>query len=229
MERERFLDSVAHRLGRPRLLTQPERPNVQAPWPLVEAPLADRFCRELERVGGTWSRAASATELESQLCAAIMASGDSPSVAVGRRHFRELSLDFSRGSLDRLISWGDGSVSDPGEFRATALRADLGVTTAACAVASTGTLLLTVSRDAPRSVSLLPRRHFALIRENQIVPDLETALQLGAAATPSFSSMPSALLCISGPSRTSDIENDLSIGVHGPEEVHVIIVGGAAS
>jgi L-lactate utilization protein LutC len=35
--------------------------------------------------------------------------------------------------------------------------------------------------------------------------------------------MPSALVCVTGPSRTSDIENDLSIGVHGPAQVHVII------
>jgi L-lactate utilization protein LutC len=41
--------------------------------------------------------------------------------------------------------------------------------------------------------------------------------------------MPSALFFVTGPSRTSDIENDLSIGVHGPAEVHVIVYGGAAS
>ncbi len=178
-------------------------------------------------MGATFSRAESAADLRAQLVAAIDASGNAPSVSVSRRLLSSVGLDLSTSPVDRLVSWGDHGVSNAEEFRATALRADLGVTTAVSAVAATGTLLLAASLDAPRAVSLLPRRHLAILRESQIVADLREALSLGLAATPSPSQMPSALLCISGPSRTSDIENDLSIGVHGPEEVHVIIVNEA--
>lgn len=229
MERERFLDRVANRLGRPRLDAAPPRPALAVPWPSVEGRLAARFASEFERVGGTVSHASSLDAVRSLVSDAISALGEAKAVAVARSELEAFGLDTTKPPFDRISFWGDDSSDTPERFRKLALTAGLGVTTTACAVASTGTLVLAASKASPRSVSLLPRRHLALLRESQIVAHLGAALAFGAQAASSRVQMPSALVCVTGPSRTSDIENDLSIGVHGPAEVHVILYGEAVS
>lgn len=229
MERERFLDAIAQRLSRPRLRTAPPRSIPSAIWPPTEADLSVQFIRELESVGAAVTRAHSLAAVLSALDEAITASGQSPTVAVARSEFEALGLDTKAPQFDRVTFWGDPSCRTPARFRRQALTADLGITTAVSAVAATGTLVLTASSASPRSTSLLPRRHLALIHERQILPHLGAALALGAPASPSWDRVPSALFCITGPSRTSDIENDLSIGVHGPAQVHVVVYSERAS
>ncbi len=227
MERERFLDAVAERLGRPRLNFAPKRLPLQAPWPPFEGPLETRFAAELTQVGGTVSHANCVEEVMTQLAFAIFKGEGAVTVASARSEFEALGLDTQDERFAEVSFYGDTSCRTPDLFRQKALSADLGLTTAVSAVASTGTLILTANTASPRSVSLLPRRHLAVLHVSQIAPDLGSALALGKACTPSLSRMPSALLCITGPSRTSDIENDLSIGVHGPAEVHVILYSGS--
>src|SRR5439155_12443073 len=111
------------------------------------------------------------------------------------------------------------SSTDHALFRERALRADMGITTVDRAIVNTGTLALSASSARPRAVSLLPTVHLALVREDQLVDRLGTALD-GYLA---HEVMPSAVHFVTGPSRTSDIENDLSIGVHGPAAVSVIL------
>jgi L-lactate dehydrogenase complex protein LldG len=85
-------------------------------------------------------------------------------------------------------------------------------------LADTGSVVLGNSPDEPRSRSLLPERHISLLREDRIVPGLaELFSALGG-------ELPSALAIVSGPSRSGDIEQRLTIGVHGPGEVHVVLV-----
>jgi L-lactate dehydrogenase complex protein LldG len=223
VERERFLDAIATRLGRPRVTASPLRPTFSVPWPQLEGQLAARFSSELERVGGTVSHATSLDAVRSLLGEAISTSGETPAVAVARTELEAFGLDTKTPPFDRVSFWGDVACKTPDRFRRLALVAGVGITTAVCAVASTGTLVLAASTASPRSASLLPRRHVALIRESQIVPHLGGALALGSHVVASQEQMPSALVCVTGPSRTSDIENDLSIGVHGPAQVHVII------
>ncbi len=92
------------------------------------------------------------------------------------------------------------------------------MTTASAGIAASGTLLLQSAPDRPRCVSLLPRVHIALLREVDICTHLGEAMA-GVSADPA-----SMTLFVTGPSRTSDIENDLSIGVHGPEAVIVLLL-----
>ncbi len=97
--------------------------------------------------------------------------------------------------------------------------ADLAITGARHAIAETGTLLLAASTANPRSASNLPPVHVAVIRPSQIVSTLyDLAPRLAAEAAQA-----SCLMFITGPSRTSDIEQISTIGVHGPLELHVIV------
>ena len=94
-----------------------------------------------------------------------------------------------------------------------------GLTGALSAIAETGTLVIHSGQGRPLGASLLAEFHIAIIRSSQIVPSLEEALRNNEVRNAS------ALALITGPSRTADIEMTLTIGVHGPKELHVFIVG----
>jgi L-lactate dehydrogenase complex protein LldF len=99
--------------------------------------------------------------------------------------------------------------------------AELGLTGAEYAVAASGSLVMVATPHHPRAFSLLPPLHIALVKTSQILPDLAAlARQL---RTDFPDTLPSGVVLISGPSRTADIEQTLTIGVHGPGELHVLI------
>lgn len=93
-----------------------------------------------------------------------------------------------------------------------------GLTGAAAGVAESGTLILPGGAGRPPSASLLPEVHLALLDKADLFPDLSSAMTNIQAPQVECSSM----TLISGPSRTADIEMTLTIGVHGPRQVHVI-------
>ena len=103
-----------------------------------------------------------------------------------------------------------------------AREADLvGVTGAFCAVAETGTLMTVSSPGTPATVSLLPETHIAILRASRVVPGMEEAWQL---LRRERGLPPRAVSFISGPSRTADIEQTVTLGVHGPYRVHIVLV-----
>ena len=97
-----------------------------------------------------------------------------------------------------------------------------GVSTAVYGLADTGSVVLAASPEEPRSRSLLPDVHVTLLREDRILPGLD---ELFAALG---DDLPSALAIVTGPSRSADIEQKLAVGVHGPREVHIVLLPPAA-
>jgi L-lactate dehydrogenase complex protein LldF len=91
----------------------------------------------------------------------------------------------------------------------------VGLSGALVAVAETGTLVLPSGPGRSQFVSMIPEIHFAVLDSSCIHQDLSQILNL-----PELSEA-SAISLISGPSRTADIEMTLTIGVHGPGQVHV--------
>ncbi|MGH8700231.1 MAG: LutC/YkgG family protein [Burkholderiales bacterium] len=96
----------------------------------------------------------------------------------------------------------------------------VGITGAFCAIAETGTLMTVSGRETPATVSLLPETHVAVVRRSRIVRGMEEAWQL---ARSELGRLPRAVTFISGPSRTADIEQTVTLGAHGPYRVHVIL------
>jgi L-lactate dehydrogenase complex protein LldG len=95
---------------------------------------------------------------------------------------------------------------------------DLGITEADYLLPETGTLVLRSSSVQPRAVSLLPRIHLAIVHPEGLRPDMH---QVFAEAKDSH-----YLLFITGPSRTADIELTVTLGVHGPKNLFVWMLGG---
>jgi L-lactate dehydrogenase complex protein LldG len=97
---------------------------------------------------------------------------------------------------------------------------DVGISTAQAGIAETGTLILDSACERHRLVSLVPPVHIAIINASAIVATLADALTLLQQKEIS-----PAITFITGPSRTADIELTLTIGVHGPQELYVIVDG----
>ena len=97
---------------------------------------------------------------------------------------------------------------------------DAGFTVADCAIAATGSLVLASSPTKPRSLSLVPPIHIALVHAGDIYPRLIDA----ALAEHWGGGLPTNLVLVSGPSKTSDIQQTTAYGAHGPRELIVMVV-----
>jgi L-lactate dehydrogenase complex protein LldG len=96
----------------------------------------------------------------------------------------------------------------------------VGVTGAFCAIAETGTLMMLSGADTPATTSLLPETHVAVIDPRRIVATMEDAWDL---MRKEHQQPPRAVNFISGPSRTADIEQTVTLGAHGPYRVLLIL------
>lgn len=96
---------------------------------------------------------------------------------------------------------------------------DIGISGAQAGIAETGTLLLDSSRERHRLVSLVPPVHIAILDASQIVATLGEALS----TLRQEEQVSPIVTLVTGPSRTADIELTLAIGVHGPQELYVIV------
>jgi L-lactate dehydrogenase complex protein LldG len=111
------------------------------------------------------------------------------------------------------------------ELRALLARADLGLSGVDYVIAETGTLVLMARAGQMRGVSLLPPVHVAVARTSQVIATLADYLLLvQAAGADPQQYLTSCVSFVTGPSRTGDIELKLTVGVHGPGELHLVIL-----
>ena len=97
----------------------------------------------------------------------------------------------------------------------------VGITGVFCAIAETGTLMLCSGGASPAAASLLPETHIAVVPRSRIVSGMEEGWALLRAE---LGTMPRAVNFVSGPSRTADIEQTVTLGAHGPYRVHVLLL-----
>lgn len=111
-------------------------------------------------------------------------------------------------------------------LREEIIGAGMGITGADLAVAETGSVVVIPRSGLSRLVSVVPPIHLALVRPQDLVDTLDDVFLLRRLQYhKSGGDMGSYLNFITGPSRTADIEQTLVIGVHGPKEVHMVLLG----
>jgi len=106
-------------------------------------------------------------------------------------------------------------------LRALCATAPFGISSSDYALCDTGTLVMMASPAEARLISLLPPVHIAVVPAERILSGLDELFALD----PRPADHTSSTVFITGPSRTADIEQLLVRGVHGPGEIHVVIVG----
>ncbi len=217
MERENFLARVRASLGD---LEPPEAPPRYRPPPAPDrARLIELLIREHEAVGGVAYRVASPEDARRKVVE-ILTECEARKVIRGDTSLiRDLDLD-----AELAASGTELTIAEPGTpndaLRTSAFEADAGVTSVDFGVAETGTLALLAAPGQGRAVSLLPPVHVAVLDSRDVVLELAALFQeVSARGAP-----PSALTFVTGPSRTGDIEQTLTIGVHGPGELHLIVI-----
>ncbi len=111
-------------------------------------------------------------------------------------------------------------------LREEIIGAGMGITGADFAVAETGSVVVIPRPGLSRLVSVVPPVHLALVRPQDLVDTLDDVFLLRRLQYhKSGGDMGSYLNFITGPSRTADIEQTLVVGVHGPKEVHMVLLG----
>jgi L-lactate utilization protein LutC len=220
-DRTRFLQNIRHRTqtGRYRPTNSPDvawTPNGDRDGvPIVDPPA--RFLEELEALGGHGRHAATLKEARDQIVALARERGAKRLVRWDVQELDELGVDgLLRDAGVEVAVWRGLR-----DFREVAGWADVGLSTADWAVAETGSLVLADGLGRGRSVTLLPPTHVAVIPASRILSTVEEALGKYAAHP-----LPANVAFHTGPSRSGDIEMSLVVGMHGPGDVHVVLVGG---
>ncbi|HWQ14522.1 MAG TPA: lactate utilization protein [Roseiflexaceae bacterium] len=229
--RDRMLARIRAGLERTRPALEAEAasaPHVPPPFvhPAETDDLAQQFAAELARL-----------QAHPHLCADEEAALDVIQQLLERHTARaviawdldEVGLPGLRALLDaRGVTVHDAALGDVSQ-RAARLQAmepaPVCISGADALIAESGTVVLRAGPGRPRLASLLAPAYIAVARRGQLVRGLGEALarlreRYGAAVFEDAS----ALTLITGPSRTADIELTLTLGVHGPREVHVVII-----
>jgi L-lactate dehydrogenase complex protein LldG len=186
--------------------------------------LVDRFCRELSLVGGNAHRIAPDAKLET-FVEKVLSVGESCSVALSDGcAIRDSGLRewLTNSGIEVLSTLSDSQTSQKDYVRKL-LDARIGITQVDYAIAETGTLVLISGAEQHRLLSLVPPVHICLLHARQIVPTLGSVLTRLEQRFATGDITPRAVTMITGPSRTADIEHTLTMGVHGPVALHVLI------
>ena len=191
-------------------------PKEPAPRPeRIEDPPA-RFLRELKAVGGHGFRAAGIEEARGYVVDLVRERGAKLLVRWDDEELSALGVDepLSKAGVD-VVAWRGLS-----DFREVTARADVGLSAADWAIAETGSLVLTSGPGRGRSVTLLPPTYVAVLPADRVLRDVPEAIEKYAGGV-----LPSNVCFHTGPSRSGDIEMSLVTGMHGPGDVHVILLG----
>jgi L-lactate utilization protein LutC len=180
------------------------------------------FLNEWIAVGGRGARVSSPDTAREYIADLLSSCGTAKVLRWKHPLLERLELDRFLTERQIVVHVWDELESQPAEARwPTAFAADLGITSVDWAVAETGSLALCSRPGQGRVVSLLPPNYLAIIEPSQIVPDL---FDLFARLEAHKHDLPSNLTLVTGPSKTGDIELKLTTGVHGPGNVHVLVV-----
>lgn len=247
MQREQMLERIRTALGRseggatseishPSIgrLPSARLDGVMPPIPQTE--LVSKFESELQKLAGVTQRAASVLELETILRQLLTTAHARRVVLSQNPVLSEMRLAARLAAWGLTVSqWtasGESGAAEPAlesqSFREAAFEADVGITGVEFALAETGSLVLTSRTEGAQLASLAPPIHVALYRENQVLGSLDDVLErLAQSGGPPAADAGRSVVFVTGTSRTADIEQVLIRGVHGPREVHAILVGEA--
>ena len=231
--RQEMLDRVRKALARPASgSVVPPLPSLDLAGvmpPLSPDDYLDKFEAEWEKVSGVAYRVTSMNELES-VFQKILVLAETQAIALSRNPIlKELRIAERLAALNKFTTSWTGGLTEGAhslaDFNKASFAAGAGITGVDFVLAESGTLVLSSATEGVQVASLAPPIHVALFRRHQIVSSLDEVLaKLPISSSPDRPSANRSVVFITGTSRTADIEQILIKGVHGPREVHAILV-----
>ena len=230
-----MLDRVRKALGRS-TTSLPEEPLPSLDLAGVMPALAPedylpKFEAEWEKVAGVPYRVADRAQLKA-VFEKILAGAERRSVVLSRNPLLgELHVSEILQSIEgtEVTIWSDGQgragTNSLPNFNQASFAAGVGITGVDLVLAESGTLVLSSLTEGAQVASLAPPVHVALYRRSQLVGSLDEVLaKLPVSSSPDRPSAGRSVVFITGTSRTADIEQILIRGVHGPREVHAVLL-----
>lgn len=222
-KQESFMNNISKRLGHARLNEAPKHPFRGAPdfWQEMswnKQDRIDKFTENFKAVGGHVASCKDIAEVAQFIADKAQEMGAQRILRQDQALLSELGLEQKLQGVITEV-WNQDAEKN---WIQEAAQADFGIVQADYAVAYTGSVVATSAKHKGRSVSLLPTVLFL------IIPTSILATTLGEVLTTfderGRADLPAGIHFISGPSRSSDIENDLTIGVHGPGVVFAVLL-----
>jgi len=198
--------------------------------PIALGDLVPKFEAELQKLAGSTYRASTRQELDGIL-RSILDSCQVAAVVLSRN-----PLIAQLGLVESLRAWGksvavwpdagaEAAGDDTKAFREECFSAAVGITGVDFVLAETGTLVLTSHTEGSQLASLAPPVQVALYRRGQVFASLEEILDRLLVSGDAKQPTPGrSVVFVTGTSRTADIEQIIIRGVHGPGQVHAILV-----
>lgn len=211
--------------------SQPSEPPIEGVLPPISPQeRVPRFEDELRKVGGTCHRASTLADLVG-IIREVLGTAAQPSVVLSRNPLlgqlrlaeRLQALGIAAAEYPEAVS--NNPAPWDKAYREQCFSAAAGITGVDFVLAESGSLVLSSVTEGSQLASLAPPLHIALYRPQQAVAFLEELLDVLPIERSSNAPRPGrSVVFVTGPSRTADIEQILIRGVHGPREVHAILV-----
>ncbi|MGE5361845.1 MAG: LutB/LldF family L-lactate oxidation iron-sulfur protein [Bacteroidales bacterium] len=189
-----------------------------APHPVASDPalsdragLVQRFCSALDGVAANWVVVSGISEARDAV-RGLLESYQPRRIALSDAAVVHRVLEAIGSDAEMLVSPRESAL----------FACEVGITSAQWGIVETGTLVLAGDAERHRLASLVPPVHIALLEAERLRATLGDVLQELAGREPD--QLVRCVTFITGPSRTSDIELTLAIGVHGPGQLHVVLI-----
>ena len=236
-----FLSMVRRALGRDAAPPDPPYPRLEDALAGLEAEasavhrrlaenrtvLMDRLARMAELGGWNVHRSANYEDAVGYIETLAASLGVDRVVRTAHEVFEQAPVDTVLQDMGLSVTTvAHGEATSRGSLRQEIIASGIGITGADYALAETGTVVLLTRKGLSRLVSLVPPVHVALVRPQDVIETLDDFFLLRRLQYHrEGGEMGSYLNFITGPSRTADIEMTLVVGVHGPKEVHLVLLG----
>jgi L-lactate dehydrogenase complex protein LldG len=177
--------------------------------PMDDRDLTETFVQKAEALSAKVHRPASDDEAIAEILALV---GDDRVILAWE--FEHIPLP----GLQAALKSHNIAVADPRDPQVR-----VGVTGVDVALAATGSIVVSTRPGRPRSVSLLPTVHIAVLTDDHILPHFDAWIAAQAADVQAFRTTGNHIV-ITGASRTADIGMELVLGAHGPAELHILLL-----
>lgn len=230
--KEEMLSRVRTALGRAGGRAPTPLPAYVPAAPAIDGDMVEAFCGRAEALGARVVSVGSADEIREYVSGLIIEGehvrvGVSDGGSLGRCGLGEHLSARGHSVLRTLKEFAEGRGEADDDlmesYKRELITVKIGVTSADYAIADTGTLVLISGGEQHRLLSLVPPVHVCLLDASRVVANLDDLLAVAYKEHYSKKTPPLAMTFITGPSRTADIELSLTLGVHGPRELHVLI------